>query len=178
MAHFNDIVFNIIGIVQNIINRWRIKRCTFQLNHVVLAAHKWREAVGITAALALLHTFGGDVARAETQQRHGFHTEGGDHDFARLAVGNGQAVLTDDFHDNQLGMHMAALAKLTLREGGAHLRRRIGGKELHIPFLLDFATQQVEFEILISQALTDANDTADAAVFIVDVMLLGILYQL
>ena len=70
---------------------------------------------------------------------------------------------------------MAAQSVLAFREGGAHLGRGICCKQLHIPFLLDFSAKKVELKVLVAQAFADADYTADAAVFIVDIMLFGVL---
>ena len=115
--------------------------------------------------------------RTEAQQRHAFHPQGGHHHLPHLAVEHRKIVFADDFHDNQLRMHMAAAAIGALGEGGPHLRGRIGGKQFHIPFLLDAASQQVQVKVLVPQALPNADNPLYRTVLVVYPVFLGILDQ-
>ena len=74
-------------------------------------------------------------------------------------------------------MDVSAAAIGALGEGRAHLGGRIGRKQLHVPFLLDPATQEVQVEVLVPQAFTDADDPPHRGVPVVDAVLLRILDQ-
>ena len=126
----------------------------------------------------MFHNFGGNVARAETQQWHGFHAQGGDDNLAWLSIRDGQSIIADDFHYDEFRVYMTAKAVLAFREGRAHLCRRIGGEELYIPFFLDFASEQVEVKVLVAESLADAYDATDATISIINTMIFSILYQL
>ena len=178
IAHFHHVVVHKIGVIEHVVHRRRVEGGAFQLDHVVLPPHQRRESVGIAAAFALFCAPRRHVAGAKTQQRHALHAEGGDHHFAGFAVGHGAIVLTDDFHDHQLGVHVATHPVRALREGGAHLGRGVGGEQLYLrPALGDATSEQIEGEMLIAQPFADADDPPNARTPVVDAVFVGILQQ-
>ena len=72
---------------------------------------------------------------------------------------------------------MPPAAVRAFAEGGAHFRRAVRGKELHIPFLLDAASQQVQVKVLVPQALPNADNPLYRTVLVVYPVFLCILHQ-
>ena len=87
----------------------------------MLASDERREAVGVSTAGTRLNDLCGYIACAEPQQRHAFDAESGDDYLTGLAVCYRQIILTDNLHDDQFGMNVAAASMFALAERSGHL---------------------------------------------------------
>jgi hypothetical protein len=119
-ADDDDIVFNVVHIVQQIVYGRRIECGALEFNHIVLTPYKRTEAEGISSTTALFGVSASHVARTETEQRHTFHALCGDDHLAHFTIGNRKIVLADHLHNDEFRMAMSAHSIFALREGSAH----------------------------------------------------------
>lgn len=168
------IIDHMFHIIEDIIEGWRVERGSLIFDHLLFPSEDRAEPHGSSAAATGFGIMIANIAGFKTQQRHAFHAEGGDGHFTGFMLSDGLIVIIQELHYDEFGMVMTSAAMAAFGESRSHLRRRVGGIELNVPFFSDPAAEGSQGEVGIPERFADTDCLFNAGRAVIDAVFFGI----